>query len=241
MNPFARLQRLAAETRDAGQRMDAQRPRFDRLRDRHTNGAAPQAVAAWQLFQTPPQVAARLAALLPLKPGARCLEPSAGLGRLLDALAARRAAPESVPLSAHPLNGKGRGEASSLPSFAPVETALEITAVEIAADCARVLFEQNRPGVTLKQRDFLTCTPADLGTFDCVAMNPPFHLRADVQHILHARTFLRPGGRLVALCLDTHHREAALRPLASHWEKLPAGTFAKEGTHVPTVLLALDA
>ena len=70
-------------------------------------------------------------------------------------------------------------------------------------------------------------------------MNPPFHLRADIRHILHALKFLKPGGILAALCLDTPHREAALKPLSATWEKLPAGTFGKEGTHVATVLLTI--
>ena len=86
------------------------------------------------------------------------------------------------------------------------------------------------------QRDFLTCTAAELGTFDAVAMNPPFHLRADVRHILHALEFLKPGGHLAALCLDTHHRATALRPLAATWEPVPAGVFGKEGTSVSTIL-----
>jgi SAM-dependent methyltransferase len=221
MKGFTRLRQLAAETEAAGARLDALRPRFDRLRDRHTNGAAPQAVTAWQLFQTPPDLARRLVAVLDPRPGARVLEPSAGLGRLLDALAAFASPSPCLRVSA---------------SSRPPET----VAVEIAPDCARVLFEQNRPGVTLKQRDFLACTPAELGLFDFVAMNPPFHRGDDVRHILHARQFLAPGGRIAALCFDTPARETQLRPLCATWEKIPAGTFAKEGTRVPTVLLTIQ-
>lgn len=204
---FHRLHALRMENDAVQFAMDDQRPRFDRLKHRHTNGTAPRAVAVHQLFQTPPELAGRLVGLLDLTPGARVLEPSAGLGRLLDSLA----------------------------DWQPRET----VAVEIAAECAAELYRQERAGVTIKQRDFLSLRPDDLGPFDAVAMNPPFHMRADVRHILHALDFLRPGGELAALCLDTHHRETAFRELACHWERIPAGAFRSTGTNVPTVLLKI--
>jgi len=210
MNPetFHRLHALRMDNDAAGFAMDEMRPRFDRIANRHTNGTAPRAVSAFQLFQTPPQLAALLVAALVLQPGARVLEPSAGLGRILDALT-----------SAQPA---------------------EVVAVEMAANLAGELYQQARPGVRLLQRDFLTVTPAELGAFDAVAMNPPFHIRADVRHILHARRFLKPGGRLAALCLNTHHRADALREHCTTWQELPAGTFGKEGTRVSTVLLTMN-
>lgn len=209
MNPFHRLHALRMENDQRGYEMDEMRPRFQRLADRHTNGLAPVAVSAFQLFQTPPPLATRLVSLLGLKGGERILEPSAGLGRILDAL--------------HPFN----------PS--------EVVAVEMAAECAGALFQQDRENVTIKQRDFLTCSPDELGTFDSCAMNPPFHMRADIKHILHARQFMRPGSTLAALCLDTHHRHTSLRSLATTWEPIPAGTFKGEGTQVATVLLTIHA
>lgn len=185
------------------------RPRFQRLAKRHEEGTAPRAVVAFQLFQTPPEVAAMLAARLDLSEGARVLEPSAGLGRIIDALE----------------------------PFKPSE----VVAVEVAAACAGELFRQNRDRVTIKQRDFLAVSPSDLGTFDAVAMNPPFHMRADVRHILHARQFLKPGGRLAALCLAGAHRERDLRPHCNTWEPLPPGLFKKEGTGVGVILLTMNA
>lgn len=204
---FHRLHALRMENDAAGYQMEEERGRFERLRDRHTNGAAPVAISARQLFQTPPDLADRLAAALAPAPGARILEPSAGLGRLLDALT-------------------------------PYQPA-EVVAVEIAAACAGELFRQEREGVTIKQRDFLTTTPAELGTFDAVAMNPPFTMRSDIRHILHALDFMQPGARLAALCMDTPHRAAALRPLADTWQSIPAGAFRGEGTNVPTILLTI--
>jgi hypothetical protein len=50
---------------------------------------------------------------------------------------------------------------------------------------------------------------------------------------------LAPGGTLAALCLDTPHREKALRHRCATWERIPAGAFKSEGTQVPTILLTL--
>lgn len=203
---FNRLHTLRMENDAAGFAMDDQRERFERMRGRHENGSAPRAVVVYQLFQTPAPLAARLVELLDLKPGARVLEPSAGLGRILDALK----------------------------PFAP-----RVVAIDSAADCCRELFTQDRQGVMIKQRDFMAVTPDELGLFDAVAMNPPFHMRADIAHILHARKFLKPGGGLAAICMAGARREDILRPLATHWEPLEPGTFKEANTHVAAVLLTI--
>jgi predicted RNA methylase len=205
---FNRLHSLRMENDAAGFAMQEMRPRFDRMAGRHENGTAPRAVSVYQLFQTPVAVAAQLAALLDLKPGARVLEPSAGLGRLLDAV---------------------------LP-FSPGE----VVAVEQAPECAAELYRQNRDGVTIKQRDFLSLTPDDLGQFDAVIMNPPFHLRADIRHIQHALRFVRPGGRLAAVCMDERRRREAFAG-AAMWVSLPAGSFKESGTGIGAALVLLNA
>ena len=86
--------------------------------------------------------------------------------------------------------------------------------------------------------DFLESKPEPF--FDRVVMNPPFNHGSDVKHILHAREKLLPGGRLVALCANGPKQNEVLRPLASHWEELPAGSFAAQGTGVNVVLLVID-
>lgn len=201
---FDRLRTLKDDNEGTQALMAALRPRFAAYATRHEDGTAPQAIAAHQLFQTPPALASRLAALVP-SDARTILEPSAGLGRILDAL----------------------------------NPAANITAVEINPDCAAVLYKQARPNVTLLQRDFLTVQPDTLPQFDAVAMNPPFTRKSDLAHILHALTFLRTGGALVAICMDTPHREKALRHLADHWEPIPAGAFRSEGTETATVLLRI--
>lgn len=201
---LSRLHELREDTRAAGASMDAQRARFHRIENRHENGTAPRAVTAYQLFQTPPEVADRLCRLLDLQPGARILEPSAGLGRLIDA--------------AH--------------LFKPSE----IVAIEKAQTVAEELRSQGREAVRVIESDFLTVEPGDLGSFDAVIMNPPFHMRDDIRHIEHARTFLKFGGKLAAVCMDTEHRRQRLQPEAIDWIPLGADAFKSAGTAVPTVL-----
>jgi len=202
--------------------MAGMRPRFEGLRTRHEDGTAPRAVSAFQLFQTPPALAARLVELAGIKPGDTVLEPSAGLGRLVDPILAA-------------LKGSGK-----------------VLAVEVSPELSGELFAkyEDHP-VQLFQRDFLTVSPPREGNcglilkdlpevrISAVVMNPPFHMRADVRHVLHALQFLGTGGTLAGLCLAGPHREKALRPLADHWEAIPAGTFKAEGTSVETVLFRI--
>jgi len=88
--------------------------------------------------------------------------------------------------------------------------------------------------------DFLTCN-GDLGTFDRILMNPPFVNGADIQHITHALTMLKPRGRLVAICANGPRQQEKLKPLANTWEELPADTFKEAGTGVRAVLLTINS
>jgi 16S rRNA G1207 methylase RsmC len=78
-----------------------------------------------------------------------------------------------------------------------------------------------------------------LGLFDAVAMNPPFHVRADIRHIEHARQFLKPGGVLAAICMDTRHRREAFQAVASDWRELPAGSFKDAATGVAAIMFTI--
>lgn len=88
--------------------------------------------------------------------------------------------------------------------------------------------------------DFLTCN-GNLGQFDRIVMNPPFNQGADIQHIRHAQTFLKPGGKLVAICANGPRQQDTLKPLASYWEDLPEDTFKDAGTQARTALLVIEA
>jgi SAM-dependent methyltransferase len=115
----------------------------------------------------------------------------------------------------------------------------QVSAVEIAQDCARELFREFPDLHRLYQRDFLEMDPSETGLFDRIAMNPPFKMRRDIAHIRHALDFLAPGGTLAALCLSTNHRADAFRCMAETWEIIPAGTFRGEGTGVETILFTV--
>lgn len=167
-----------------------------------------------QLFPTPPALAAEVVREADLVAGVEVLEPSAGTGNLLRAL------PEGVRAFAVEVDGR-LCDALAREFAAPADAAQGL--------CRNVL-----------QADFIGLTPAEIGTYDRVVMNPPFANGADIKHIMHARRFLRPGGRLVAICAGGPRQEEALRPLASSWRVLPAGSFASEGTNVNAVLLTME-
>jgi protein-L-isoaspartate O-methyltransferase len=113
----------------------------------------------------------------------------------------------------------------------------EVLAYEINRDLCSQL-ERTFPSWKLQVRckDFLEVTDF-MGQYERILMNPPFHNGADVVHILHALKFLKPGGRLVALCANGPRQQAELRPLATIWEELPGNTFADQGTGVRAVLM----
>ena len=206
MNPINtnRLHALRMDNDAHRYAMKENAARFAGYKTRKEDGTAPRAVTAFQLFQTPETIAARMVELASPAPGLAWLEPSAGLGRIL-----------------RPIRGTNPAT---------------VTACESSPDCARELFAAF-PDVTLWQRDFLVVEP--VAQFDRIVMNPPFHMRADIRHTMHALRFLKPGGVLVGLCMATPHRTAALESLASHWEKLPPETFAREGTRVETYLFRI--
>ena len=188
---------------------------------RATVKAGVQVVSAPQLFPTPHALAARMVDLAGLAIGMRVLEPSAGTGRLLEAL------PGIVPF------GLVR------------QTALQVVAVEVNAALAARLACSGLAG-TVRCADFLMCSAdaGDLGLFDAVLMNPPFAQGADIAHITHALTMLKPGGRLVALCANGPRQSASLRPMVEarggEWEELPADTFKDEGTGVRVALITMQ-
>ena len=79
-----RLRHLKEVTEARGEEMAAERPRFQRLA---REDSAPRVVSSFNLFQTPTDLADRLAGLLDRV--GRTLEPSAGLGRLYHAVRRR--------------------------------------------------------------------------------------------------------------------------------------------------------
>ena len=214
MNALDRLLTLAAENEEAGERLRAQAPRFLAYRERHLLGTAPQAVTGFNLFQTPPPIAARMAAIVGeyIKPGARILEPSAGLGRLVEPFTAGRLA----------------------------DLRLQWEAVEEAGECVRAVRQSLRELEKTREADFLQLSAADLGgQFAAVVMNPPFKQGRDIKHIRHALDMVEPGGVLVSLCYNGTRQNEQLKPIADTWEVLPPGSFREEGTGAEVALLTI--
>ena len=212
MNPGTlRLLHLREQTEAAGETLASERGRFGALAD---PASAPRIVSAFNLFQTPPELADRMMGYLLtyISPGDRILEPSAGLGRLYLALRTEHAGP--------------------------------VVMVEQSPECCRELYDMTNDDYATKliQGDFLTKTAEDLGgRFDGILMNPPFKQWRDIKHIDHARKLLRPGGRLVALCANGPRQQAKLTSHATAWIDLPAQSFASEGTNVETAIVIIDA
>ncbi|UFX42096.1 DUF3560 domain-containing protein [Bradyrhizobium sp. 41S5] len=115
---------------------------------------------------------------------------------------------------------------------------LQVVAVEINAKLSEHL-RAAFPGTFVHCGDFLDFDPP-AERFDIVLMNPPFENGADIKHITHGRKFLKPGGRLVAICADGPRQRAKLEPMAVEFRPLPAGSFKAAGTMVNTALVVID-
>lgn len=122
-----------------------------------------------------------------------------------------------------------------------------VVCVEVQHDLAA---ELARHGLRTIREDFMVCQPGELGTFDAVLMNPPFDRGRDCDHVRHAFSFLKPGGRLVAvMSAGVEFREdkrtadfrAWVERFGGRFSDLPPGTFAESGTNVNTVLLTMTA
>lgn len=181
---------------------------IDAMREQLKTGV--KIVVAPQLFPTPNNIAEEMAELANITAGAKILEPSAGTGALL------------APLATH-----------------PHADTLDITAIEINHALATAL--SAKPSPTAQRiicADFTATLASDHQKYDVILMNPPFANGSDISHINHARKFLKPGGRIVAICANGPRQNAALKPIADTWRELPAGTFA--GTNVNTALLTIN-
>lgn len=206
-----RLRHLLEVTEARGEEMAEQRGRFQRLA---REDSAPRVISSFNLFQTPPELAARLVAIAgDGRDLGRVLEPSAGLGRIYNAV---RAVDRSAP----------------------------VVLVDVSPECAGELYRatEDDGAASLIVADFLTLGVERLGQFDSVIMNPPFKLGTDIKHIRHARGLLREGGRLVSLCAAGPKQRRAFEGAAGvRWIDLPAGTFKAEGTGVESAIIVIEA
>ncbi len=200
-----RLLRLQEENQRTADMMREIRPRFDRIA-----GADPTpAISGFNLFQTPVDIAQRMAGTAGVEfSGARILEPSAGLGRLVNAIQGQ---PQIIG---------------------------EMVLVENNTACIELLQNNYRDAsIDVIAQDFLDTTIEQLGLFDIILMNPPFQRGRDIKHIEHATTMLAHGGHLVALCYNGAMQNRNLKPYCDSWTVLPEGSFKSEGTTASVALL----
>jgi methylase of polypeptide subunit release factors len=207
----ASRERLQASAAKVADRVAKAAP-FDAMKASLAGGV--QVVVAEQLFETPRPLAARMAELAEIEPWHTVLEPSAGTGRIVEAIKA-------------------------------TEPAAHLDMIEINPKLCDLLRAKYKLTYSeLAPFDFLTaqgpiCPDSEKG-FDRILMNPPFCDAIDIKHIEHALTFLKPGGRLVAICAGGSRQEKALKARSSYWERLPSGTFHESGTEVASVLLIIN-
>lgn len=180
---------------------------------KHAAKAGVQVVSTPQLFPTPPELAKRVVELAHIQANQRTLEPSAGTGSLLNAIIENDPQPEPPYLGS-------------------------VVAVEINPALASQLSKMF-PLSHIRCSDFLECTGETLGMFDRIVMNPPFERGADIQHIKHAMGFLKPGGKLVAICAAGPRQREELEHLGE-WIDLPEGSFSSQGTNVRTAILIIE-
>jgi hypothetical protein len=118
-----------------------------------------------------------------------------------------------------------------------------VTCVELLPENAKVLREK---GYAVREGDFLSISPTPI--YDRVVMNPPFERQQDIDHVLHAWKFLKPGGRLVAIMASSvtfreNRKTLDFRVLLDahgSLERNPAGSFKVSGTMVETVTVVMD-
>ena len=212
MNGIDRLLMLSRDNDEAGRLMVAHAPRFLQYKERHLLGTAPQAVTAFNLFQTPLHIARLMAGRIAphLRQGSRILEPSAGLGRLAE--------PEELQA-----------------------LRLQWEAVEESRECVAALRQGLKALQATREADFLQLSAEDIGgKVDAIIMNPPFKQGRDIKHIRHAVEMLKTGGRLVALCYNGTRQNEKLKPIADTWEVLPEGSFKNEGTAASVAMLTIN-
>lgn len=126
------------------------------------------------------------------------------------------------------------GTGAILQAIKSAAPAAQCDAVEQNGDLYRYL-QQNMDGVNVVCGDFLEYETEK--RYSKIIMNPPFQHAHDIKHIQRALTLLKPGGVLVAICLNGPRQERILKPLSVAWEVLPRNTFTY--TEVSTVILKI--
>lgn len=173
---------------------------------------------AWHQFDTPDELCRRMAGCLNAKPGSLILEPSAGRGKMVEALL----------------------EAGyKVFAIEPEDTAYDVLRWKLQDE-----IKVNR--VMLAKADFLDIYkkhgPAGINPllFAGVVMHPPHMRWSDIKHIQAAYDMLRPGGTMAAIasyssCFGEEPEALQfadwLADTVDSDEELPLGTFKADYVH----------
>jgi predicted RNA methylase len=182
----------------------------------------------FQVFETPDKTADFIAHhfMLSFEEAPKCiLEPSCGSGKLIAAV------------DRWVINQK---------IYSPF-----VYAVEIQEELLnKVAYGVVTLSVCKTQGDFLRMVPEGFGTsIDGVIMNPPFTRGQDMEHVMHAMEFVKPGGVLTSVMspawqTSTTSKAKAFRAWLEGFSNvevspLPEGSFKESGTNVRTVLVTI--
>lgn len=110
---------------------------------------------------------------------------------------------------------------------------LRATGIEVDPDRAEAT---RAKGFGVHVGNFLQTQPTPV--FDVVVMNPPFYGKHYQKHVEHARKFLKPGGRILAILPITAATDHGFVTVPKYgrdvWEDLPIGSFSESGTNINT-------
>lgn len=209
-------------------------------------------------FPTPESVADEMVAAAGIEPGMAVLEPSAGWGHIAERIKAAGVDPDVGEMSdarrelleAKGFNVVGRDFMDMSPRgftygdvFRTPDGTLGVMRGSGGLGSSRVgidpLDANGQPDVRTAQwhdRDSLVGVEKRAGNsgYDRILMNPPFSDGRDIQHVQHAYTLLKPGGRIVAIMGEsafTNQNKRAtefrawLESVGGTEEKLDEGTF----------------
>lgn len=135
----------------------------------------------------------------------------------------------------------GTGNIASV--IAEVVPKNQITCYEIQPQHCDTL---RKLGFIAHQADFLSVEPVRLYT--AVIMNPPFEKQADIDHVLHAYKFLKPGGTLSAIMsygtvFRSNSKTVSFRRFLEQHDaeivEIDPGAFKESGTMVKTIQISL--
>ena len=165
-------------------------------------------------FFTPPEVIQFMTRHINISRGMIALEPSAGIGNIAKFMV-------------------GQG--------------VTVDCIENHEPYYKQLFESNLYR-SVNLSDFLQVDPNHNCIYDLIMMNPPFSNKSDIDHVIHAMKFLRTGGQLVSVMLPSFNFRSNTKSILFKdviarnqgiVEKLPPGSFKKEGTEIETVTVTL--